>query len=435
VGVAASGPAHALDSDIRLSSIGYLPDRAKVASVVVDAGGLAGTEFVVRPAAGGAPVLRSKLTAARKDADTGQSVKLADFSAVTDEGSYVLEVPGVGQTLPFRIAKDAYKRSYTLAMLGFYGWRAGTDVSLTVDGITWKHAAGHPDDAYLDYLGQPGKKRDATGGWYDAGDYGKYVVNAAMSVGNLLFAWEHFKPTLSAVPLPIPEQGGDLPDFLDELKWETDWLLKMQYPEDGRVSHKISSLGFGGFVLPEKDTAKRFFVPSGTNAVASFVATLAKAARAFEPYDAAYAKRCLDAAKRSYAWLRAHPKSEAAEQTAFTTGRYDTADGDDRLWAAAEMFESTGDSEALQDFEARAGALRELVEANFDWDHVQNLGVFTYLASERTGRNPDLVQKFETALVARADAVVKIGIGAPDDLQGPLPHHPACGSAPGGSKS
>src|SRR6185503_5326478 len=77
-------------------------------------------------------------------------------------------------------------------------------------------------------------------GWHDAGDYGKYVTNGAFTVGMMLQAFERFQPTLSALELPIPEKGGALPDFLDEVKWELDWLLTTQ-GEDGSVSFKVTA--------------------------------------------------------------------------------------------------------------------------------------------------------------------------------------------------
>src|SRR3712207_7285062 len=62
----------------------------------------------------------------------------------------------------------------------------GEAVSATHDGVTYAHAACHTEDAWLDYVGGGHAKRDATGGWHDAGDYNKYVVNAGFTVGVML---------------------------------------------------------------------------------------------------------------------------------------------------------------------------------------------------------------------------------------------------------
>lgn len=402
-----SGPAHARDSDIRLSSIGYVADRSKVASVIS-----AGTTFSVKRAADGVEVFSGNLTKADQDLDTQQYIQQADFTSVKDAGEYYLEVPGVGRSFTFRIDPDAYKRSFTLAMLGFYAWRANTDVSLSVDGITWAHKKSPVVDALLDKLALPATKvgdtRDGTGGWYDAGDYGKYVVNAGITVGTMLQAWEDF-PALKEVVLPIPEKAdAKFPDFLDEIKWETDWLLKMQYSAtDGRVSHKVTSLNHDGFVLPEKTAAARYFVPYSSAATADFVAILAKASRAFKPYDAAYAKTLLDAAKVSYAWLKANPENHDADQTGFATGTYKTTDVDDRMWAAAELFEATQEASYLTDFEQTKGV--NYAAWSFDWADVGTLGTVTYLRSTAATRDPAVVAQATKILVNAADNIVSNG--------------------------
>src|SRR4029078_8558367 len=98
-----------------------------------------------------------------------------------------------------------------------------------------------------------------------------------------------------------------MPDYLDELRWELEWMLKMIYgTDDGRVSHKLTARGFEGFVMPEADTQTRSFVPFATAATADFVAALAQASRVYRPYDEAFADRCLTAARPAYAYLTAH---------------------------------------------------------------------------------------------------------------------------------
>ena len=143
-------------------------------------------------------------------------------------------------------------------MLGFYLWRCGTAVSATYHGQTFAHAACHTNDAWLDYVGGGHTHKDGTKGWHDAGDYNKYTVNAGVTVGTLFRAWEDFGPQLRKVRLDLPESGGKLPDFLAELKWELDWLLTMQAP-DGSVYHKLTTRSFGGFILPEAETAEPLF--------------------------------------------------------------------------------------------------------------------------------------------------------------------------------
>jgi endoglucanase len=98
-----------------------------------------------------------------------------------------------------------------------------------------------------------------------------------------------------------------LPDYLKELKWETDWILKMQYPDgSGRVSHKLTRVEFAPFIMPEEDKEKRYFTEWSSAATADFVAITAMAARIFAPFDKAFSEKCLKAARLSLSYLKAH---------------------------------------------------------------------------------------------------------------------------------
>jgi len=396
-----SAPASAADTDIRLSSLGFLPLRAKHASIVLPA-----TSFNVVRDADGVSVLSGALTGPITDPDMNESVLTADFSMLTDPGTYHLEVDGVGRSVSFPIDGDVYRNTFVTAMLGFYGWRCGTEVSFDYAGTHFGYPACHLQDAQTEPLGGTGV-RDGIGGWHDAGDFGKYTVNSAFSVGMLLAAWEDYQPALEPIALAIPETGGALPDFLDEVKWELSWILKMQYsPTDGRVAHKITEPSHPGFIMPQTDTAARSFVPYGTAATADFVASLAKASRAYRPYDPAFADQCLAAARVSYDYLVANPANVAANETGFIGTQYSSADDDERLWAAAEMWAATGDAAALADFETRARAQKDWVSLDFDWSNVKNLGIFTYLDAVQPGRDEMLVGQFKTALGLVADSLV-----------------------------
>ncbi|MBN1609196.1 MAG: glycoside hydrolase family 9 protein [Polyangiaceae bacterium] len=394
---ALSSAARAADTDLRFCSIGYVPQQAKRATVL----GTATGTFVVRRTADSSEAFIGELEARGGDAT-------ADFSALTEEGSFVLEVPGVGQSAAFPIGVEAYVGPYRTAMLGFYGWRSGVDVSISYGGHSWFHTAGHLQDAYLDFLGEPGVIADGTGGWYDAGDYGKYIVNSGITMGLLLQAWEDFRTDLEPITLQIPETGGSLPDYLAELRFQLDWMLKMQL-DDGSVSHKITPVDFPGFIQPVEDTERRYFSPWGSAATADLAATAAKAARTFREFDASYADTLQAAALRSYEFLGANPADHRADLGDFEQAQYQTSDRDDRVWAAAEIWETTGDASALADFESRVVALEDLVSADWDWGNPSNLGVFTYLRSARSGRSESVVESLEAALLSVADGHVSSG--------------------------
>jgi endoglucanase len=352
--------------------------------------------------------------------DVNQDLWIADFSSVGGKGKFYLDVPGIGKSCEFEIGDNVYDFAYYTTMRGFYLWRCGCAVEGEHNGNQYSHGPCHLNDAYQDYMGiDDNSKRDGTKGWHDAGDYGKYTVNAGITMGCLFMAWDHFKDKLEKISLDIPETAPGCPDFLEELKWETDWLLTMQYPDgSGRVSHKLTRVNFSGFVMPETDTEKRYFTDWGTAATADFVAVMAMAARYFKPYDAEYAQKCLDAAKISYEFLQKHPEPKRFQQGDFKTGGYQTDDPDDRFWAAAEMWETTGDAACLKDLQTRiaastAGGRRRggedsgsKVDEDWDWGNVRNLGMFTYVLSKRQGRNAELLEDVRQDIIATADAIV-----------------------------
>ncbi|HWP44076.1 MAG TPA: glycoside hydrolase family 9 protein [Blastocatellia bacterium] len=389
------------ENAIRLNTVGFLPDHEKRASIAARC-----EDFRVISESDGAAVFRGKATGPVRNADTDEELYIADFTTLKQPGVYRLDVPGVGRSAPFRIGRDVYHFPFYAVTRAMYLWRCGAAVRGTHDGITYSHAACHLDDAWLDFVGGGHTRRDATKGWHDAGDYNKYVVNAGVTVGIMFLAWEQYGPHIQKIRLDLPESIKGLPDYLSEIKWEIDWLLTMQAP-DSSVYHKISTKEFGPAIQPEQEKTERYFAPWSSAATADFVAMTAMAARIYEPYDKQYARRCLEAARRSYAFLLAHPEDHRADLKGFSTGAYQTADSDDRLWAAAEMWETTGERVCLSDFEARARNFSEKFKADWGWSEVRNLGMLTYLFSKRDGRSSELVKQIAEELTRTADQIVR----------------------------
>ena len=390
---------------VHLNSLGFLPGLPKLASIPHEC-----SEFNVVNASSGKVVFSGKTTGPVYQKDVDQQVWSADFSKVKKAGRYYVEVPGVGRSVEFMIAGNAFDSATKTSIRAFYLWRCGMAVQGEHDGNHYHTEACHLNDGYEDYLGRPGVQRDGTGGWHDAGDHGKYTVNAGVTVGVLFYAWDHFQKQIEKLDLSIPETAPGYPQFLKELKWETDWLLKMPYPDgSGRVSHKLTRTNFAGFIMPQDDDGKRYFTEWSSAATADFVAMMAMAARYFKPYDADYAQKCLDAAWTSYRFLLENPEEKRFVQGDFKTGGYQTRDDDDRLWAAAEMWETTGDAVALADFEKRAAAMNYEIDENWDWSDVSNMGMFTYAMSKRKGKNPETDKIIRQNIVANADALVQKG--------------------------
>ena len=387
---------------IRLNTIGYRPEAPKHASIAAKC-----STFSVVRLRDGKKVLEGKTTGPAGNADTGEQLWTADFSDLTAAGGYCLDVPGVGKSARFDVGASVYAKPFRTVVRGMYLWRCGIAVRGSHNGQTFSHEPCHMNDAWLDMVrGGKHVRAKSAGGWHDAGDYNKYVVNAGVTVGAMFRAWDDFGPQIRKIELGIPESGDKRPDYLSEIKWEVDWLLTMQAP-DGSVYHKLSRKKFSGMTLPERDKTDRFFSPLSSAATADFVAMTAAAGRYFRPYDRALADKCIAAAGKSYAFLRKNPKNRRADLKGFSTGAYQTNDPDDRLWAAAELWETTGRADALADCEARVKSSRHRIDADWDWGNVRNLGMLTYLFSKRTGRDRTLVAKLGANLLATADSIVR----------------------------
>lgn len=388
-------------ADIRINSLGYPLKAVKKAVVTASA-----ESFKIINSKNGKVVLEAELSDQVTQEDVDQTVKFADFSDLEKKGQYYIQLNGSVRSIDFEIGRDVYCPAYKLSMRAFYLWRCGMAVKTEHDGNIFSTESCHLEDGWLDYVGAEGDRRDGTGGWHDAGDYGKYTVNAGVTLGVLFYAWDHFGHKLKKISLDIPTTAPGMPDFLQELKWETDFILKMQYQDgSGRVSHKLTRKDFSGFIMPQEDNDKRYFTEWSSAATADFVAIMAMAARYFEPYDKQYAKRCLTAAEVSYNYL-CQTSQKGFVQGDFSTGGYQTGDSDDRLWAAAEMWETTGNFEYLKDVESRIEGLRTLVAEDWDWGSVSNMGVFTYALSGRGGKNPGIESKIRDAVLEVADKLV-----------------------------
>ena len=266
-----AGSTSAQKQSINLNSLGFLPESSKKASVVGEA-----TSFTVKRTSDQAVVFQGKLSDPVSQKDVNQSVRTADFSLLTKKGKYYLETAEGTKSVEFEISHKAYNQAFYTSMRGFYLWRCGTAVEGTHNGIHYAHEACHTNDGYEDFVGKPGERRNGTGGWHDAGDYGKYVVNAGVTVGMMFMAWDQFQNNLKKFSLDLPETANGYPDFLKEIKWETDWLLTMQYPDgSGKVSHKLTRKSFEPFCKPEEDKEKRYFTDWSSAATADFVAMMA----------------------------------------------------------------------------------------------------------------------------------------------------------------
>jgi endoglucanase len=364
---------------------GYLPDREKIASVGVEGG--ADRSFEIYSEETGGSVFQGQMTAPMMDTASGDRVALADFTPVTAPGTYWLVTRGV-RSQSFPVGKDVYLHPLKLAMRAFYGQRCGCAVDL---GDGYRHAICHQAGAYHPSSGRTGVVPNH-GGWHDAGDYGRYIVNCGITTGTLLWAWELYPQNLRILSLSIPESGGKLPDYLAEIRWNLEWMLSLQ-DEDGGVWHKQTSEQFCGFVMPEDDHLTSYIIGTGappyksTAATGDFAAVMAIAARCYRAYDAAFSASCLAASRRAWSWAVPHPKVAFANPPGIGTGAYgDDHCNDEILWASAELWRTTGDGQYEQAFLSASQALPlEAAIAAPTWTNVAPLAYWAYALAERKG--------------------------------------------------
>lgn len=403
---AASAPT----SEIKVDQVGYLPETPKLAMI---AAAKPAAEFTVRNASNGAVVFKGKLTPPALDADSGDSIQVADFTKLTRRGRYYLDVPGVGRSWEFAIATDVYARAYYLAMRAFYGQRCGTAVDLGSEFPGYKYDACHTEGAWHPSSGKAGP-RPSLKGWHDAGDYGRYVVNSGITTGTLLWAYELFGDRVGKVRLNIPESKNSTPDILDEIRWNLEWMLTMQDPDDGSVWHKQTTAQFSGFVMPHMDKMPSLVIGTGsepykgTGATANFAAVMAIAGRVYRPFDAGFAAQCLTAARRAFAWTEKYPNVAFNNPRDVNTGGYgDRNFADELLWAAAELYRTTGEEGYHKYFLDNYEPLRKSIRpvGPQTWSNVGTMALWTYVLGK--GKNAEAAEAIRKDSIAAADAIVQ----------------------------
>jgi len=394
---------------IKVDQVGYLSAGPKIAIV-----SSAAKTFEVRRSSDGAVVLHGVLGPPATDPLSGDTVQQADFSRLRQAGTYYIQVPGVGVSWTFSIGHNVFERTWYLAMRGFYGQRCGTAVDLGPEFPGYSHAACHLRGEFHPSSGKSGPA-DNIGGWHDAGDYGRYMVNSGIATGTLLWAYELYAPRIKAIQLKIPETGNGIPDFLNEVRWNLEWMLKMQ-DSDGGAWHTQTSTHFPGFIAPEKDDLPSEVIGTGTPpykstcATADLAAVAAIAARVYKPYDAAFAARSLDAARRAWQWTDQYPNVIFRNPPGITTGEYGDSDcSDERLWAAAELWRTTGDAAYHQYFLDHYAAYLPSLDspASEGWSKLGAMALRTYVLAHRKGADAKARAAIRNRMLTAARAIVE----------------------------
>jgi endoglucanase len=400
---------------IKVNQLGYKPEKRKIA--FISGRGIEcwdNKEFFVIEADSGKTVFEGRLDKAKEfDEDTGDAIYRADFSRLKEGGSYRLQLKDSNQlSSKFIISENVYNPLLRDSLRMFYLQRCGCAINKPFSK-KWQHKACHLNDAFL--LTKKKTKIEAAGGWHDAGDYGKYIINGGISVATLLSAYEFMPDKFYDGQLNMPESGNNLPDILDEARYEIEWFMKMQR-QDGGVYHKLAGVYEVNWKVPDKDKAKRYIIdisaeePKGesnyaesivtTTATANFAAVCAQAARIYKDYDEVFSLKCLNAAEKAWTFLEAHSSdypprgfcNPILEDVFIVSGEYgddpkgewSQGDADERFWAAAELFRTTSD-EKYHDF-IKAVYINFKDGHSLNWQQLQNYGLYTYCFSEKADK-------------------------------------------------
>ena len=273
---------------------------------------------------------------------SGEHILMGDFSDLETEGNYTIVLDEKVQSYPFEIKEAVYAEALNAAIKSFYYQRASMPIEEQYGGI-YKRDAGLLDEncSYHPSSGKTEGTLNSPGGWFDAGDYGKYIINASFSVGQMLQLLEQYPNLIQDNALNIPESGNGISDLWDELKYELDWILTMQ-DTDGGVFHKLTAKNFSGFIMPNDFDLERMVIGKGTASTLDFAAVLAQASRLYKNIDAEWSKNALEAAEKAWVWAVENPNVAYSNPEDVKTGAYDDTEfSDDFYWAAAELFLAT----------------------------------------------------------------------------------------------
>lgn len=342
----------------KLNQIGFPLEGTKQFAVSVQPGEPVGTFDVVDEA--GRAAFHGKLVNRVFDLrnSAGEYAMCGNFSDLNQPGRYRVRI-GEELSHAFTIGQGVYRDLLRDAARCFHLIRANVDIDDARTGV--KHKAGHAADAAVMVEGQ---RRDLSGGWYNAGDFGKYTHMHALSASHMLRLYE-LRPDIGRMSLDIPPLYDGLPDLLQTARWGLEWLLKMQN-SDGSVLHKVDSqplLTWGK--LPADDVNPRSSMRASSIDAGAFAGAMAHASRVFAQIDPEFAAKCRVAALTAWRWLLQHPN------VSHTDSYYlDPDASQETLWARCEMavLEGTDNSQIV---------LPDISVLPFYWPSPQILGIMS----------------------------------------------------------
>lgn len=373
---------------IQLNQIGFYPNAPKIAVVIAPS---IASSFYVLSENRKDTLYRGKIAQEQQSAYSKTKTNIVDFSALNKMGKYIIKVGSV-ESYPFIISNDAMATTAIASLKAYYFQRSSIALEEKYAG-QWKRTGFHPDNKVLVHSSAASTARpegtvvSSVGGWYDAGDYNKYIVNSGITNGTLFSAYEDFPAYYQQLVTQIPESHNGVPDILNEAIYNLRWMLTMQDPNDGGVYHKCTNAVFDGMVMPGVTRDIRYVVQKSTAASLDFAAVTAQASRilkGFEKYLPGLSDSCLRASKKAWDWSLANPnqlyeqdKMNSTYKPAITTGAYgDNNVTDEWVWAAAELYATTKEEQFFTVFQKFNANYKPTLPS---WNNVGMLGYYSLL--------------------------------------------------------
>ena len=248
---------------------------------------------------------------------TDEQICYGDFTELETAGTYYIQAAKIGQSYTFVIGDNPYGELYHAALKKYYYNRCGLTLSSELAGEAARNAC-HAREAQL--KDEASVSLEVSGGWHVDEMSNRDVAKGCQTADYLLLAYELY-PEVFDDQAGIPESGNEIPDVLDEVKYEIDWLLKMQDATSGAVYAGVSS-------VDNKASGYLLYVDGiNMNVTIRFAATLAKFSYLYQDYDRVFATQCLQAADRAYRYAGKYLNDITQEEY---------------FHAAAELYRATG---------------------------------------------------------------------------------------------
>lgn len=390
-------PSKEFPTTVFVNQAGYFPDSKKVATITSDA-----QRFEVISESGKS-IYSGKTKPFGLDKYSQDKVCLADFSSVKKSGRYNILLDNGDRSLMFEISENVYDNTLSDLIRAFYYLRCGCELKAENAGA-FTHKVCHDSEAVL--WDDHSHGLDVSGGWHDAGDYGRYITAGCCALSHLLYAYKLFPNTLGELSLNIPESGNGTPDLLNECRYELEWMLKMQR-EDGGVYHKVTTALHAPFIMPEDDKEQLFIFSVSSMATADLCAVCALASGIYKKYDEEFSQKLYEASMSAYNWLENNPDFvEFKNPEGNNTGSYwEHTDIDNRFWANCEMFSLTSDEKYHDRLRSYVG--KEFPLAALGYGSVGGFGVMSYLFGGQKNLDSETARVFRNAIISEAERLAE----------------------------